>query len=77
MTALYVHDDDERIFFLEQFDRLEVVSAAMGPTQAARAIVETVWKRRDLDDGTNYVAGSKMSDWSRIVRPMSEGLSLA
>jgi len=80
VTALYVSSDHERIFFLRQFDRLEAASAAIGPTQAARTVVETVWKRRDLevDVAVGTAAGdSSLSDWTRLVRPLSHGLSLA
>lgn len=76
ITALYAADDEQRIFFLGQFENLGSASASAASTDAARTIVETVWKRRDLEAD---VVGSQvvMSDWERIVRPMSEGLSLA
>ncbi|TVY43891.1 Transcriptional activator protein [Lachnellula occidentalis] len=79
VTALYVSGDEERIFFLRQFDRLEAASAAIGPTQAAKAVLETVWKRRDLefDAGKLKTDESGLSDWARLVRPLSDGLSLA
>ena len=77
VTALYALDDQERIFFLEQFEKLELVSTAMGSAQAAKNIVQTVWKRRDLDTDSERGSGNRMSDWARLVRPMSEGLSLA
>ncbi|CZT11954.1 uncharacterized protein RCO7_11456 [Rhynchosporium graminicola] len=76
VTALYAANDEQRIFFLGQFDKLGSASASAASTDAARTIVETVWKRRDLEAD---VVGSQvvMNDWERIVRPMSEGLSLA
>ena len=77
MTTLYAFDDDERIFFLEQLSKLEVLSATMGSTQATSAIVQTVWRRRDLDTDLEQASSAGMSDWARFVRPMSEGLSLA
>lgn len=77
VTALYAYDDEERIFFLEQFDKLKVVSATRSSTQAARSIVKTVWKKRDLDEDGNSARVSRVSDWVRFVRPMSDGLSLA
>ncbi|KUJ23642.1 uncharacterized protein LY89DRAFT_189135 [Mollisia scopiformis] len=77
VTALYAFNDEERIFFLEQFDKLEEVSATRSSTQAARSIVQTVWKKRDLDVDGEQVTESGVSDWVRFVRPMSEGLSLA
>ncbi|TVY13574.1 hypothetical protein LARI1_G006452 [Lachnellula arida] len=77
VTALYVSGDEERIFFLRQFDRLEAASAAIGPTQAAKAVLETVWKRRDLEVDAGKADDSGLSDWARLVRPLSDGLSLA
>ncbi|KAE8448733.1 hypothetical protein EG329_008948 [Mollisiaceae sp. DMI_Dod_QoI] len=77
VTSLYAFDDEQRIFFLEQFDRLELVSATRSSTQAARSIVQTVWKKRDLDADMEQVLERGTSDWVRFVRPMSEGLSLA
>ncbi len=79
VTALYAFDYEQRIFFLEQFEKLEMVSATRSSTQAAKAIVQTVWKKRDLDaDSPDHDAmAAGMSDWMRFVRPMSEGLSLA
>ncbi|CZT53393.1 uncharacterized protein RSE6_14920 [Rhynchosporium secalis] len=76
ITALYAGDDQQRIFFLGQFVKLGSASASAASTNAARTIVETVWKRRDLEADLvgNQVV---MNDWDRIVRPMSEGLSLA
>lgn len=76
VTALYVCKDDERIFFLDQFDRLENLSATRSSTQSARTIVQTVWKKRDLDADSEQVEPD-ISDWVRYVQPMSEGLSLA
>jgi len=77
VTALYAMNDQERIFFLEQFEKLELVSTAMGPAHAAKNIVQTVWKRRDLDVDSERSYGNRTSDWAMFVRPMSEGLSLA
>lgn len=77
VTSLYALEDDERVFFLEQFDRLEVASATRSSTHAALAIVQTVWKRRDLDTDSEQSLDSGMTDWVKYVRPMSEGLSLA
>jgi hypothetical protein len=77
VTALYALEDDVRIFFLEQFDKLEAVSSTRSSTQAARTIVETVWKKRDLDAESGQFLEPTTSDWVKYVRPMSEGLSLA
>lgn len=77
VTALYAFDDKQRIFFLEQFEKLEVVSATRSSSQAAKSIVQTVWKKRDLDVNSDRALEPGMSDWVRFVRPMSEGLSLA
>ncbi|OBT68203.1 hypothetical protein VE03_02382 [Pseudogymnoascus sp. 23342-1-I1] len=79
VTALYVENDEDRIFFLRQFERLEAASAAVGQTATARTVVEIVWKRRDLEVNTPMSDGGKGrgSDWERLVRPMSEGISLA
>lgn len=77
VTALYAIEDDQRIFFLEQFDRLEIASSTRSSTHAARAIVQTVWKKRDLDADSEQSLEAGMSDWVKYVRPMSEGLSLA
>jgi hypothetical protein len=77
VTSLYAFDDNERIFFLGQFERLEKGSAVRASTHAARAIVQTVWKRRDLDEDLKDGMSDGMSDWAKLVRPMSEGLSLA
>lgn len=77
VTALYALEDDERIFFLEQFDKLETVSATRSSMHNARAIVQTTWKRRDLDVDSDQSLQPDVSDWVKYVRPMSEGLSLA
>jgi hypothetical protein len=77
VTALYALEDHERIFFLREFDRLEIASATRSSMHAARAIVETVWKRRDLDADSDPSSQPEMSDWVKYVQPMSEGLSLA
>jgi len=77
VTALYASGDDERVFFLEQFDKLEIVSSTRSSTQAARSILQTVWKRRDLDADSEQSVKPGVSDWVKYVRPMSEGLSLA
>ncbi|TVY58741.1 putative transcriptional regulatory protein [Lachnellula suecica] len=76
VTSLYAHVDEDRLFFIDQFDRLENTRPAIGPAVTARAIVEIVWKRRDLDADSNDKNAS-LSDWERYVRPLSEGLSLA
>jgi len=77
VTALYALEDDERIFFLDTFARLEVVSSTRSATQAAQSIVQTVWKRRDLDLILEPSSTNSVSDWVKYVRPLSEGLSLA
>jgi hypothetical protein len=76
VTALYANGDEERLFFLNQFGRLESVRPAIGSAPTARVVMETVWKRRDLDaDSDGKDIG--LSDWERYVKPLSEGLSLA
>lgn len=77
VTALYAHEDGERMFFLEQFDKLEIASATRSSMHNARAIVQTVWKKRDLDADSDQSLQPDTSDWVKYVRPMSEGLSLA
>jgi Fungal specific transcription factor domain len=77
VTALYALDDEQRIFFLEHFDRLEVASATRSSMHAARTIVQTVWKKRDLGADSEQSVEVGKSDWVKYVRPMSEGLSLA
>lgn len=77
VTALYAFDDEQRIFFLEQFDKVKEVSATRSATQAAKSIVQTVWKNRDLEVDSEHIVKPGMSDWARFVRPMSENLSLA
>ncbi|RDW65609.1 hypothetical protein BP5796_10301 [Coleophoma crateriformis] len=77
VTALYASQDEDRIFFLEQFEILKSVSATRGSTQAAQSVVETVWKKRDLDLDGDRAHDSGMNDWIKYVRPMSEGLNLA
>lgn len=77
VTALYAFDDEQRIFFLKRFDKLEEESATRSSTQAAKSIVQTVWKKRDLSEDAEHASKSGISDWVRFVRPMSEGLSLA
>lgn len=72
VSALNACEDYERIFFLDQFDQFENVSATRSATQSARVIVLTVWKKRDLDADSEHVEPD-MSDWVRYVRPMSEG----
>ncbi|RFU31210.1 hypothetical protein B7463_g5146, partial [Scytalidium lignicola] len=77
VTSLYACNDEQRVFFLEQFDKLELLSATRGSTQAAKSILQTVWKKRDLEADVNEVLDPCASDWLRFVRPMSEGLNLA
>ncbi|CZR51396.1 uncharacterized protein PAC_01271 [Phialocephala subalpina] len=77
VTALYAFDDEQRIFFLEQFDKVKEVLATRSATQAAKSIVQTVWKNRDLEADSEHMVKPGMSDWARFVRPMSENLSLA
>lgn len=77
VTALYALEDNERIFFLEQFDNLEIVSSTRSSTQVAKSIVQTVWRKRDLDADSSQPLEPGQSDWVKFVRPMSEGLSLA
>jgi hypothetical protein len=54
-----------------------MLSATMSSAQAARSIVQTVWKKRDLGADSEQGLYPGMSDWVRFIRPMSEGLSLA
>ena len=77
MTALYALEDDERMFFLDTFTKLEAVCSIRSATQAAQSIVQTVWKRRDLDMISDQPLNNGMSDWAKYIRPLSEGLSLA
>ncbi|KAL1969319.1 hypothetical protein VTN77DRAFT_9511 [Rasamsonia byssochlamydoides] len=51
VAAVYATEDEERVFFLDQFDVLEGQHSALvaaGAVGRVRGIVETVWKRRDL-----------------------------
>ncbi|KAL3421907.1 fructosyl amine:oxygen oxidoreductase [Phlyctema vagabunda] len=77
VTALYASEDEERIFFLERFELLKAAPATRGSTQAAQAVVETVWKKRDLDMVSDHPLERELSDWVVYVRPISDGLSLA
>lgn len=79
VTALYALDDEERIFLLERFDKLEELPVTRSSTRAARVIVQTVWKNSDLqaDMDPDQRLEAIESAWVRFVRPMSEGLSLA
>lgn len=77
VTALYVSGDAERIFFLRQFDRLQAASPAIGATQAVKAVLEMVWERQDLEVDVGLADNLGLSDWARVVRPLSEGPSLA
>ncbi|CZR55599.1 uncharacterized protein PAC_05487 [Phialocephala subalpina] len=72
VTALYTFDDEQRIFFLEQFDKLEEITATRSSAQTGRSVVQTVWKKRDLNADLEQVLEPGMSDWARFVRPMSE-----
>lgn len=77
-------DDEERIWFLDQFDSMEKRSQALvarGVLTRVKGIVGNVWKRRDLDsDVAVGVGGSDgeegIGDWEKYVQPLSEGLSL-
>lgn len=55
VAAVYATHDEERVFFLDQFDLLLLAEGhqsgalvAAGSVGRVREIVETVWKRRDL-----------------------------
>lgn len=77
-------DDEERIWFLDQFDIMEKNSQALvarGVLTRVKGIVENVWKRRDLDsDVAVGVVGLEgddvVGDWEKYVQPLSDGLSL-
>lgn len=75
-------DDDERVWFLDQFDILEKKSqglVARGVLTRVKEIVDNVWKRRDLDCdviGVWESQGDRIGDWEKYVQPLSEGLSL-
>jgi len=77
VTALYALGDDERMFFLDTFAKLEAVSSTRSATQAAQSIVQTVWKRRDFEVILEPSSNKVVSDWVKYIRPLSEGLSLA
>lgn len=80
VTSLYANDDEQRQFVMKQFERLEAATPTIEPAPTARSIVETVWKRRDLDADVNRAAGTGsgdvQSDWERFVRPLTEGHGL-
>jgi hypothetical protein len=75
-------DDEERVWFLDQFDIMEEKSQALvarGVLTRVKGIVDNVWKRRDLD--CDFVVGGSegeegIGDWEKYVQPLSDGLSL-
>ncbi|RAO70441.1 uncharacterized protein BHQ10_006453 [Talaromyces amestolkiae] len=77
-------DDEERIWFLDQFDIMEEKSQALvarGVLTRVKGIVGNVWKRRDLDSdvavGVIGLEGEDgIGDWEKYVQPLSDGLSL-
>ncbi|KAF3402394.1 hypothetical protein DPV78_003854 [Talaromyces pinophilus] len=73
-------DDEERVWFLDQFDIMEKKSQALvarGVLTRVKGIVDNVWKRRDLDcDVVGGSEGEGIGDWEKYVQPLSEGLSL-
>ncbi|KAH8820718.1 fungal-specific transcription factor domain-containing protein [Xylogone sp. PMI_703] len=77
VTALYAHGDEQRLFFLDQLDKLKLIPGIRGSTKAAKSIIQTVWRKRDLEVDDKPALATSISDWVRFVRPMSEGLSLA
>lgn len=82
MGAVYsTGDDEERVWFLDQFEIMERKSQALvakGVLSRVKGIVDNVWKRRDLDcDGVGVSpAENGMGDWEKYVQPLSDGLSL-
>ncbi|KAL2006014.1 hypothetical protein VTN00DRAFT_9668 [Thermoascus crustaceus] len=78
VTAVYVTEDEDRLFLLDQFsvlERQDISIVAAGSVGRAREIVETVWKRRDLELRSSVSANEK-NIWARYVQPMSDELSL-
>jgi Fungal specific transcription factor domain len=78
-------NDEERVWFLNQFDVLgkeQRALVARGALRRVREIVESVWKRRDLDDEHEHdsqqrrVGVAEIGDWEKYVQPLSEGLCL-
>lgn len=73
-------DDEERVWFLDQFDILEKKSqglVARGVLTRVKGIVDNVWKRRDLD--CDVVGGSEreeIGEWEKFVQPLSDELCL-
>jgi hypothetical protein len=73
--------DEERVWFLNQFDILEKGERALvarGAVGRVKMIVERVWKRRDLDGGGDHRENEENGamDWERYVQPLSDGLCL-
>lgn len=78
VTAVYVTEDEDRLFLLDQFsvlERQDISIVAAGSVGRAREIVETVWKRRDLRQ-TSSASPNEQNIWARYVQPMSDELSL-
>ncbi|EED14834.1 conserved hypothetical protein [Talaromyces stipitatus ATCC 10500] len=73
-------NDEERVWFLDQFDIMEKKSQALvarGVLTRVKDIVENVWKRRDLDcDGVVGADREGIGDWEKYVQPLSDGLCL-
>lgn len=73
-------DDEERVWFLDQFDIMEKKSQALvarGVLTRVKGIVDNVWKSRDIDcDVVGVSEGERIGDWEKYVQPLSDGLSL-
>jgi hypothetical protein len=71
--------DEERVFFLDQFDALDNHHSALvagGSVRRVKEIVVTVWKRRDLVAGTTtFGSGNSHSscESSPLAEPSAKG----
>lgn len=71
--------DEERVFFLDQFDALDNHHSALvagGSVRRVREIVVTVWKRRDLATNTTFGNGSSSCGSSPLSETSAKGSML-
>jgi len=78
ITALFVHEDTDRLFVLDAFDKISQESPifATGSAMRAKHIAQAVWKRRDLRSEDKAIHPTNDNSWKSVVRQMSDGLSL-
>jgi len=78
ITALFVHEDTDRLFVLDAFDKISQESPifAIGSAMRAKHIAQAVWKKRDLRSKDKVTHPANDNSWKSVVRQMSDGLSL-